>query len=53
MVDSVLKIHKPFFIIKGNYQDISVLTQLFANFRPVKFRSRDRALPNSVCTNYL
>ena len=43
VVDSVLKNHKPFFINIGNYRDISVqIRQLFANFRSVKFWSRDR-----------
>ena len=38
MVNSVLKIYKPFFFNIGNYRDISVqIRQVFAHFRPVKF----------------
>ena len=49
VVDSAFKNHKTFFINIGTYRDKTVQTcQLFANSRPVKFRSRDRASPNLV-----
>ena len=49
VVDSVLKNQEQLFINIGTYRDILVqICPLFANFRPVKFRSRDRAPPNSV-----
>ena len=49
VVDSVLKNYKPFFINISTYRDILVqIRPLFADFRPVKIRSRDRAPPRSV-----
>ena len=52
-VDSVLKNHKPFFIHIGNYRVTSVQNHpLFAHFWPVKFWSRDWALPNLVCIKH-
>ena len=53
VVDSAFKNHKPFFIDIGNNRDISVQNrQLFTNFGSVKFWSRNRVLPNSVCIRY-
>ena len=49
VVDSTFKNYKPFFIKIDTYRDISVqIRPLFANFRPVKFRSRNQTPPNSV-----
>ena len=54
VVDSVFKNYKSFFINIGNYRDISVQTrQLFTRFLPVKFWSRERTPPNSVCIKHL
>ena len=53
VADGVLKNHKPFFINIGNYRDISLqIRQLFAHLRPVKYWSRDRAPPNTVCMRH-
>ena len=50
VVDSVLKNHKPFLINIGNYRDILVqIHPPFAHFWLVKFWSRDRMPPNSIC----
>ena len=52
VVDRVLKNHKPFFINIGTYRNIPVqICPLFAAFRILKLRSRDRAYPNSVYSN--
>ena len=54
VVDSVLHNHKPFFIIIGNYRDISVqIRQLFAHFRPIRFWTRDRAPAKAIRTKHL
>ena len=51
-INSVLKNHK-FFMNIGNCRDISdKICQLFAHFWPVKFWSRDRAPPNSICIKH-
>ena len=49
VVNSVFKDYKPVFINGGAYRDISIqIRPLFADFRPVKFRSCDRTPPNLV-----
>ena len=54
VVNSVCKIHKQFFINISTYRDLSVyIRPLFIDFRPVKFRLRDRAPPNSMCIKRL
>ena len=49
VVDSVFKNYNPFFNNIDTYRDILVqIRPLFADFRPVKFRSCDRSPSNSV-----
>ena len=49
-INHVFKNHKPFVINIRTYRDITsvYIRPLFAHFRPVIFRSRDHAPPNSV-----